>query len=108
MTAPNPLELPWLVIFNRAVPGELVTIQSGANKYAVVFTTSSLADSLLRDLGDPNLEVSSLETWVLKDAFLTAAGLIGATRVIFDYQSGQHDAVSAPREGLTSFVRERL
>ena len=108
MIVSNPLEAHWLVIFNQAVAGELVTIQSGTDKYAVVFTTSSLAATFLRDLNDSDLEVSQLETWVLKDAFLTAAGLIHATRVMFDYQAGQHDAVSAPLEGLRGFVRERL
>ena len=108
MPAANPLEMHWLVIFNQAVAGELVTIQSGADKYALVFTASSLADAFLRDLNDPNLQLSQLETWVLKDAFLTAAGLIQATRVMFDYQAGQHDTLSAPLEGLWSFVRERL
>ncbi len=108
MPVPNPLEAHWLVIFNQAVAGELVTIQSGTDKYAVVFTTSSLAATFLRDLNDSNLEVSPLETWVLKDAFLTAAELIHATRVMFDYRAGQHDAVSAPLEGLREFVRDRL
>ena len=108
MPAPNPLETHWLVIFNQAVPGELVTIRSGTDKYALVFTDSSLAAVFLRDLNDPNLQPSSLETWVLKDAFLTAAGLIHATRVMFDYRAGQHDAVSAPLEGLRGFVNERL
>ena len=108
MPAPNPLEWPWLVIFNQAVPGELVTIQTSADKYALIFTDARLAAAFLRDLNDPNLQISSLETWVLKDAFLTAAGLIGATRVMFDYKAGQHDAVSAPLEGLTSFARQRL
>lgn len=108
MPAPNLLEAHWLVIFNRAVAGELVTIQSGVDKYAPVFTSSSLVATFLRDLNDPRLEVSRLETWVLKDTFLTAAGLIGATRVMFDYQAGQHDAVSAPLEGLRGFVLERL
>ena len=108
MPAPNPLETHWLVIFNAAVPGELVTIQTSTDKYALVYTDSSLADTFLRDLNDPNLQTSSLETWVLKDAFLTAAELIHATRVMFDYMAGQHDAVSAPLEGLRGFVRERL
>ena len=108
MPAPNPLETHWLVIFNQAVAGELVTIQTSTEKYALIYTDSSLADTFLRDLNDVNLHLSSLETWVLKDAFLTAAGLIHATRVMFDYKSGQHDAVSAPLEGLRGFVRERL
>ena len=108
MSAPNPLETHWLVIFNQTVPGELVTIQSGTDKYALVFTDSSLAAVFLRDLNDPNLESSSLETWVLKDAFLTAAGLIHATRVMFDYEAGRHDALSAPLEGLRGFVSQRL
>lgn len=108
MSAPNPLELPWLVIFNQVVPGELMTIQSGASKYALVFTELSLAALFLRDLNDPNLQPSSLKTWVLKDAFLTAAHLIHATRVMFDYEAGRHDVVSAPLDGLRGFVRERL
>ena len=108
MPAPNPLETHWLVIFNMAVPGELVTIQTSTDKYALIYTDSSLADTFLRDLNDANLQISGLETWVLKDAFLTAAGLIHATRVMFDYAAGQHDAVSAPLEGLRGFVRERL
>ena len=108
MPAPNPLETHWLVIFNMTVPGELVTIQTSTDKYALVYTDSSLADTFLRDLNDSNLHVSSLESWILKDAFLTAAELIHATRVMFDYQAGQHDAVSAPLEGLRGFVRERL
>ncbi len=108
MPAPNPITMHWLVIFNQAVAGELVTIQSGVDKYALIFTDSSLAVTFLRDLGDQNLHVSQLETWVLKDAFLTAAGLIHATRVMFDYQAGQHEAVSAPLEGLHGFVRGRL
>lgn len=108
MPVPNPLEAHWLVIFNAAVPGELVTIQTSADKYALVYTDSSFAASFLRDLNDSNLQVSKLETWVLKDAFLTAAGLIHATRVMFDYRIGQHDAVSAPLEGLRGFVTQRL
>ena len=108
MPAPNPITMHWLVIFNQAVAGELVTIQSGVEKYALVYTDARLAATFLRDLNDPNLELGNLETWVLKDAFLTAAGLIGATRVMFDYRAGQHQAVSAPLEGLTSFVREKL
>ena len=108
MPAPNLLEAHWLVIFNQAVAGELVTIQSGIDKYALVFTSSSLAATFLRDLNDPRLEVSSLESWVLKDAYLTAAELIHATRVMFDYQAGHHDAVSASLEGLRGFVLERL
>ena len=105
MPAPNPLETHWLVIVNQAIAGELVTLQSGRDKYALVFTDSSLAAAFLRD---PDLHLSSLETWVLKDAFLTAAGLIGATRVMFDYRAGQHDALSAPLGGLRGFVTERL
>lgn len=108
MPAPNPITTHWLVIFNRSVAGELVTIQSAADKYALVYTDARLAAMFLRDLNDSNLEVSQLETWVLKDAYLTAAGLIGATRVMFDYQAGQHEAVSAPLSGLRGFVSERL
>jgi hypothetical protein len=106
--SPNSLESVWLVIENRAQPGELVTIQSGVEKYALVFTKPESAAVFLADLNDPDLTISSLERWVLKDALLTSAALIGATRVMFDYRSGQHDAVSAPLAGLTEFVRARI
>jgi hypothetical protein len=104
----NPLEATWLVFENRAHPGELVTLQAGAEKYALVYTDAALAGAFLADLNDPDLHTSSLETWVLKDAFLTAAALIGATRVLFDYQRGMHDATSAPLEGLQGFVRDHI
>ena len=108
MQAENPIEATWLVIENRVQPGELVTIQSGSEKYALVFTQPESAAVFLSDLNDSNLSISSLERPVLKDAFLTAAALIGATRVMFDYRSGQHDTVSAPLAGLTEFMRARI
>jgi hypothetical protein len=108
MQAENPIEAIWLVLENTAQPGELVTIQSGSEKYALVFTKPESAALFLADLNDPDLTISSLERPVLKDAFLTAAALISATRVMFDYRSGQHDAVSAPLAGLTEFVRARI
>jgi hypothetical protein len=104
----NPLEVAWLVLDNPSVPGEVITVQAGAEKYAVVYTDANLAAAFLYDLSDPALGISTLETWVLKDAFLTAAALIGATRVLFDYRRGAHDATSAPLEGLQGFVRERI
>jgi hypothetical protein len=106
--ASDPFAADWLVVENGAQPGELVTIQAGADKYALVFTDPETAGVFLADLHDEALIVSSLANWVLKESYLTAAGLIGATRVIFDYRRGQHDAVSAPLSGLLEFVRGRI
>jgi hypothetical protein len=108
MSPPNPLEQPWLVIENLVTPGELVTIQSGADKYALVFTQPEGAAVFLHDLNDAALQVSSLSNWVLKESYLTAAKLIGASRVMFDYARGRHDAVSAPLVGLIEFARSRI
>ncbi len=106
--APDLFAADWLVIENKVQPGELVTIQAGADKYALVFTSPETAGIFLADLHDDALVVSSLANWVLKESYLTAASLIAATRVIFDYRRGQHDAVSAPLPGLLELVRGRI
>jgi hypothetical protein len=97
-----------LVIQNLETPGELVTVQAGSDKYALVFTSPEVAAVFLHDLNDEALHLSSLESWVLKESYLTAATLIGATRVMFDYRRGQHDAVSAPLPALLEFTRQRI
>ena len=104
----NPLDAPWLIIENVREPGELVTVTAGAEKYALAFTDVDTAAAFLTGLEDDALKIGKLETWVLKDAFLTASNAINATRVMFDYASGLHNVQSAPLEGLTDYVRSRI
>lgn len=104
----SPLDGPWLIIENAREPGELVTITAGSEKYALAFTNAETAAAFLAGLDDDALRLGTLETWVLKDAFLTASNAINATRVMFDYASGLHNVQSAPLEGLTDYVRSRI
>jgi hypothetical protein len=98
----------WMVIENVLQPGELVTISAGADKYALVFTDPIKAGVFLAELDDAALQLSTLETWVMKDAYLTAASRIDATRVAFDYHRGAHSVPSAPLVGLHAWIRSRI
>jgi hypothetical protein len=69
-------------------------------KYALVFTQKATAKEFMRDLQDPDLELEALETWVLKETYLTTLTLLLVSRVMFDYVQGQHNALSAPLELL--------
>ncbi len=102
------LDAPWLIVENARQPGELVTIAAGAEKYALAFTHLETAALFLAGLEDDALRLGTLETWVLKDAFLTASRALRATRVMFDYRSGLHNVQSAPLEELTDYVRSRI
>ncbi len=104
----NPLDGPWLLIENLLVPGELVTVTAGSQKYALAFTDAAIIAAFLKGLGDDEVRVVTLETWVMKEAFLTASRAIQATRVMFDYKPGLHNVQSAPLEGLTGYVRSKI
>jgi hypothetical protein len=100
----NPLEQPWLVPENPSAPDERTTIHAGTEKYAVVFTDPIKAALFLADQRDPSLTLATFDTWVMKDAFLTAVTMLGVTRVMFDYVPGDQNAVSAPIETLRAWV----
>jgi hypothetical protein len=104
----NPLDGPWLFIENVREPGELVTVTAGTEKYALAFTDAAIATAFLTGLEDDALQIGRLETWVMKDAFLTASRAVHATRVMFDYRPGLHNPQSAPLEGLTEYVRSKI
>jgi hypothetical protein len=104
----NPLDAPWLFIENVREPGELVSVTAGSEKYALAFTDAAIAAEFLAGLNDDALEIGTLETWVMKDAFLTASRAIQATRVMFNYRPGLHNVQSAPLEGLTEYVRSKI
>ena len=104
----NRLESAWLVVENRLVPGEVVTVTAAGEKYALVFTAPDLSAAFLAGLEDEALGLATLETWVLKESYLTASSTLGVTRVMFDYARGKHDALSAPLEGLLELARARL
>ncbi len=96
------------MIDNPTLPDERITIQAGADKYALVFTNVAIAAVFMADLQDPTLRLESLDSWVLKETYLTTCALLGASRVVFDYQRGQHHAVSAPLEGLRLYCAEQI
>jgi hypothetical protein len=83
-------------------------LQSGQEKYALVFTQKAIAQEFMRHLQDKNLQLEGLETWVLKETFLTTLMLIAVSRVMFDYVQGQHNALSAPLELLRIHCRSQI
>ena len=97
---PDPISQTWFIISNRLLPDERITIASGQEKYALVFSQKATAKEFMRDLQDPDLELEALETWVLKETYLTTLTLLSVSRVMFDYVQGQHNALSAPLELL--------
>ncbi len=107
-TPSNPIDSTWWIIDNPAVAGELITLTAGEIKYAVVFSNPRLALEFLRGMNDPSLKIATLEGWVMKDAFLTAANILGATRIMFDYARGQQAAQSAPLENLIDLMKSRI
>jgi hypothetical protein len=98
----------WWVISNSKAGNERITIQSGSEKYALVFTKLSIAQDFLNGLRDPDLKLETLENWVLKETFLTTLTFIAVTRVMFDYLQGQHNALSAPLDLLQSHCRTQI
>ncbi len=85
-----------------------MTLRAGEIKYALVFSSSPLATVFLHGMNDQNLQIATLETWVMKDAFLTAAKILGATRIMFDYARGQQSAQSAPLENLIELMKTKI
>jgi hypothetical protein len=106
--AMSPLDLPWLVIENTVLPGEVITIQAGSEKYALVFTEATAANVFLAELEDQRLQLVTLATPVLKESYLHASSLLKATRVMFNYQRGHHHAQSAPLAGLIEYLKNQI
>jgi hypothetical protein len=104
----NPLDLAWLVIENTTTPGEVITIQAGHEKYALVFTDAAAAAVFLAELEDKHLQLATLATPVLKESYLQASKLLAATRVMFNYQRGHHHAQSAPLIGLIEYLKDKI
>ena len=105
----NPLDAPWLVLEHATEPGEMTTLTAGGDKYALVWTAPEGAAAFLAGMADAaGLRVATLGTWVLKEAYLSAAGALGAARVMFDYRPGLHEARSAPLEGLRAYCLARV
>jgi hypothetical protein len=104
----NPIDSSWWIVDNPVVAGELITLTAGEIKYALVFSNLELASDFLRGMNDPSLEIVTLETWVMKDTFLTAAKILGTTRVMFNYVRGQQSAQSAPLENLIELMKSRI
>jgi hypothetical protein len=97
----------WTVIANPHAPDERITMQAGAEKYALVFLDAAVAQRFLQDLQDDVLVLESLGTWVLKDTYLLTLQMLGVTRVVFDYQKGSHNALSAPLGVLQEHVKQQ-
>ncbi len=108
ITASNPINSTWWIVENPTVAGELITLTAGEIKYALVFSNPRLALDFLRGMNDPSLQIATLETWVMKDALLTAAEILGASRIMFDYAPGQQSAQSAPLENLIELMKSRI
>jgi hypothetical protein len=98
----------WWIISNTKAGNERITVQSGSEKYALVFTNFVTAKEFMNGLRDPDLILETLENWVLKETFLTTLTFIAVTRVMFNYLQGQHNALSAPLELLQSHCREQI
>ncbi len=107
-TPSNPIELSWWIVENPQIAGELITLTAGEIKYALVFSSPPLAQAFLSGMNDSGLTITSLEGWVMKDAFLTAAKILGATRVMFNYARGQQSAQSAALESLIELMKTRI
>ncbi len=107
-TQSNPIDSTWWIIDNPTVAGELITLTAGDIKYALVFSNLGHALEFLKGMNESSLQIASLETWVMKDAFLTAAKILGATRIMFDYARGQQTAQSAPLENLIELIKARI
>jgi hypothetical protein len=97
----------WWVIANPNAPDERITMQAGAEKYALVFLEMHLAERFLQGLQDEVLVLERLEGWVLKDTYLLTLQMLGVTRVVFDYQQGRHDVLSAPLGALQVEVKTK-
>jgi hypothetical protein len=104
----NVLDGPWLLFENLHQPGELVTVTAGSEKYALAFTDAAIAAAFLKGLDDDEVHIIRLETWVMKDAFLTVSKAVQATHVMFDYRPGLHHVQSAPLEELSEYIRSRI
>jgi hypothetical protein len=96
----------WWVIANPNAPDERITMQAGAEKYALVFLEMHLAEHFLQGLQDEVLVLERLEGWVLKDTYLLTLQMLGVTRVVFDYQQGKHNALSAPLGALQAQIKQ--
>ncbi len=104
----DPISAVWLVISNQIAADERITLQSGEEKYALIFTDLAVAHEFMRDMQDPNLFLERLENWVFKETFLTTLRLLSVTRVMFDYAQGQHNALSAPLDLLQAHCKAQI
>ncbi len=86
----NTIEAAWMYIEGQ--PGEVFSLSTGGTKHALVWTEAELVAEFLLSLEDVSLKISVLENSTLKDAYLRAAMVLGASRVLFNYKRGTHSA----------------
>lgn len=107
----TPLDLPWLVIesVEPSNGNDLITLTAAGEKYALAFTDAERIAAFLAGLDDADgLRVATLESFVLKEAYLTAAAYLGATALLFDYCRGDHAAQAATIWLASEHVRSKI
>ncbi|MFN3267159.1 MAG: DUF3234 domain-containing protein [Deinococcales bacterium] len=103
----DPISGDWIVLTNVQTPIERITMQAGSEKYALIFSDTAVAQDFLQDLQDESLVLETLTGWVLKDTYLLTLQMIGVTRVVFDYQKGKHNVLSAPLGALQERIKHK-
>ena len=107
----TPLDKPWLVIesVEPTQGNDLITLTAAGEKYALAFTDPERIAAFLAGLDDAEgLRVATLESHVLKEAYLTAAAHLGATSLLFDYRRGDHAAQAVPIWMASEHARSRI
>lgn len=91
----TPLDRPWLIIesIEPSHGNDLITLTAAGEKYALAFTDAERIAAFMAGLDHADgLRVATLESFVLKEAYLTAAAYLGATSLLFDFRRGDHSA----------------
>ncbi|MER3445146.1 MAG: DUF3234 domain-containing protein [Meiothermus sp.] len=103
------LQTPWHVLEDPAAPGEHLVMEALGRKLVPVWLSQEEAEVFLRlSPAAQGMRVGRLEGFLLKEAFLTALGLLGVTHVVVGYRPGQPQAVVLERSAALGEIQRHI
>lgn len=91
------LQSSWYGLEDPAAPGEHLTVSTLERRYALTWLNASGAQLFLdKTPSAGGMRPARLETVALKESYLRAVQLLGATDLLMNYQPGGQPAMAIP------------